>query len=285
MTRFLMSSNAAALEAAIAGLSSATVEAEYGDDVVEGSVLTLAHHGPRAGNQAPCLATIAGMEINVVGLSHLDLDSLGGCAAVIGRKPEAPSFWALAAFIDTAGPHKLGQSGASAEDIRRLQAYWAWAEGHKTFAPRDGSVADVTEAVEAGIEVLTRILADDSDLLAAGDAFAAAEEALNKASFIEVIGGVVVRVGDGFVNHLYTAPSGEVCRAVVGLRTDFHSCTVSLADPLPGVSACDIAQSVWGEGAGGNAGIAGSPRGQVMGLDDLVALRDAVIVAIHSPQA
>lgn len=32
----------------------ATVEAEYGDDVVEGEILTLAHHGSRSNNPAPC---------------------------------------------------------------------------------------------------------------------------------------------------------------------------------------------------------------------------------------
>lgn len=32
----------------------ATVEAEYGDECLEGTMATLAHHGPRANNPAPC---------------------------------------------------------------------------------------------------------------------------------------------------------------------------------------------------------------------------------------
>ena len=32
----------------------ATVEAEYGNNVVEGTKVTLAHHGPRSNNPAPC---------------------------------------------------------------------------------------------------------------------------------------------------------------------------------------------------------------------------------------
>ena len=34
--------------------AAATVEAEYGDICVEGKDVTLAHHGPRSGNPAPC---------------------------------------------------------------------------------------------------------------------------------------------------------------------------------------------------------------------------------------
>lgn len=97
-----------------------TIEAEYGEVCVQGSELTLAHHGPRSGNPPPCVVpqeevraalrrpcwdceyyapwlceTCTGLGSytpqNIqVGLSHLDLDALGGCMAVLGLKPEAP---------------------------------------------------------------------------------------------------------------------------------------------------------------------------------------------------
>lgn len=312
MVRFLISSAADKLFAALASFGrTATVEAEYGDAVVEGSILTLAHHGPRAGNPAPCIAPIPSVryecacggrelqcslcgsqsqtasgwyygppEVEAVGLSHLDLDTLGGCAAILGCKPEADGFWRLAAFVDVSGPHKLGQSGASAEDIRRLRAYHAWAEANKVFAPRDGGALDVTEQVLRSIEVVERVCADDAELLSAGDIFAKKEDELNKLSFVEAKGGVVVRVCGGFANHLYVTPAGEVGRAVVALRTDFHACTVSLADPISGVSCRDIVQGLWGSEAGGHPGIAGGPRNAVMGLDELLKLRDATVAAL-----
>lgn len=268
--KFIISNNPDNLAAALEGSRSATVEAEYGDVVVEGSVLTMAHHGPRAGQPAPCsYANGCAPEAEVVGLSHFDLDTLGGCAAILGVKPENAAFWVAAEFVDLNGPHKLGEIDITPETSRALYAFWAWSQGYRVFPPRDGSVSDVTDQVLSAIEAIERILADDEELLAAGDEFRAKEDDLNKSSLLEVRGSVIVRSADGFTNHLYTTPDGTVAQAVVALNTKFKSVTVSFADTPEGISACEIVQSVWGELAGGHAGIAGSPRGEEMTADDL----------------
>jgi hypothetical protein len=274
MTKFLMSVAPDNLTSALSAYArTATVEAEYGDECVAGSVLTMAHHGARAGQMAPCAYPngCAGDEgVEAVGLSHYDLDSLGGCLAILGLKPEVAGFWKLAEFVDINGAHKLGESGATPENIRRLHAFWAWSGANKVFAPRDGAVLDVTDKVATGVEVVARILADDEALLAAGDAFAATEAKLNKESFVEAEGGVVARVAPAFVNHLYTTPDGVVGMAVVTLNPLTGGVTVSFADAPKGASACAIVQALWGKEAGGHAGIAGSPRGQRMTLADFV---------------
>lgn len=277
--QFIISNNENNLAAALASFAkSATVEAEYGDAVVKGSVLTLAHHGPRSGNPAPCLAEngVTGEGVEAVGLSHLDLDSLGGCAAILGRKPEAQGFWTLAAFVDVNGPHKLGQASADPADIARLYAFWAWSQANRCMAPRDGSVADVTEQVMSAIVVIERICANDTDLFADGEQFRSAEEALNKRSFVEMSAGVAVRVAEVFVNHLYVTPEGATAKAVVAFNTLTGGITVSLADSIPGVSACANMQRLFGKEAGGHAGIAGSPRGARCGLADIHATAEAV---------
>jgi len=283
-TRFFLSSSAEELANFLGTTDlrrTATVEAAYGEILVFGSVITMAHHGSRANQPAPCsYENGCAKGVEGVGLSHIDLDTLGGCAAIIGRKPKADGFWALAAFVDVNGLHKLAHSGANAEDIRRLYAYYAWDQDHKVFAPRDGMVIPVTTQVIDGIVALERIIKGDAAMLAAGDEFANNETELNKTSFVEIQAGVIVRVCGTFSNHLYVTPSGEVGRAVVSLRTDTHSCTVSLADPIPGVSCSKIVQDLWGPDAGGHAGIAGGPRNATMGLDELVALRDKVILTI-----
>lgn len=64
-----------------------TVEAEWGDEVVEGSVLTLAHHSSREGQPAPCLYRSPGHtwpKVALVGVSHLDLDTIGGIIGLMG---------------------------------------------------------------------------------------------------------------------------------------------------------------------------------------------------------
>jgi len=275
--KIIISSSPESLATAIAGKSSATVEAEYGAVCVEGSVLTLAHHGPRSGNPAPCLATNESVRegIDVIGVSHVDLDALGGVMAIMGVKPSAESFWDLAAFVDTHGAHKLGESNASESNLRALHAFWAWSEQNRCYPPRDGSAQDVTEYVRGACAAITSILEGDETMLAAGDAFRAATRTLNLESFKESSGRVVLRVSDSFVNHLYDY-NGEAFDAVVAYNSKFKSVTVSFANPKETDDACKLVQSLWGVLAGGHKGIAGSPRGQEMTLEDAYAALDAI---------
>jgi len=128
-----------------------TVEAEFGDNVVEGSVQTLAHHGPRFNSPAPCATqgVKLGSIDDVIGVSHVDLDTVGGVMSIRGNgysnRKDGWDFWLLAAFVDVNGPHRVEKFCAAVTDIRRLQAYWAWARDHRVYAPRDGTVADVTD--------------------------------------------------------------------------------------------------------------------------------------------
>ena len=81
----------------------ATVEAEYGDYCIEGKTVTLAHHGSRSSNPAPCNADVKPLDISkpqTILISHIDLDTLGGIMALTGEKPYDPSFWAAAEKID-----------------------------------------------------------------------------------------------------------------------------------------------------------------------------------------
>ena len=281
--RFIASADPKVLQAALDGRASATVEAEYGDALVSGSVVTMAHHGPRAGQKAPCAYEadeIPNREsIEVVGLSHVDLDSLGGCAAILGCKPENAAFWRLAEFVDLNGPHKLGQSGAAEPELRAIRSFWAWSQTNR--GPRITSeIIDVTEYVVGAINTLHKILGGDDLLLAGGDKFAANQRELNAGSWLETKDGVVVRVSGQFCNSLYDDPAGNVGKAVVAFNTLSGALTVSLADPIPGVSCVRLVQALFGELAGGHAGIAGSPRGQRMSLKDLQALAEATRTAL-----
>ena len=101
----------------------ATVEAEYGDECLEGTMVTLAHHGPRSNNPAPCntpdvpelppFATVV--------VSHIDLDTLGGIYALQGRKPEDYRFWEAAEMIDVKGAHHIHELDKDIQD--KLNAY------------------------------------------------------------------------------------------------------------------------------------------------------------------
>ena len=270
---FMMANTVHGLKTAIEGKKSVTIEAEYGDDVVAGSRITLAHHGIRSANPPPCTLTNENFEqeryegIEVIGLSHFDLDAIGGVMAVLGMKgPGHESFWKLAGLVDVNGVHKLATLGGSPEDIKRLQAWHAWSEAHRVYAPRDGSAIEVSKEVEVAIVAINLILADNTELLAAGEKFEKEQDELNKASFLDMEFGVIARESEHFVNHLYVPPPFEAgsfpaaAKAVVSYNPKTCAVTLSLADPIPGVSCRDIAVQLWGEEAGGHAGIAGGPR-------------------------
>lgn len=253
-----------------------TVEAEYGEVVVEGSELTLAHHGPRSDNPAPCLhPNIEANPDSIIGLSHVDLDSLGGVLAIMGIKPEG-SFWKLSAFVDTQGPHKVSQFNPSSSDLDALHAFWALSQENRIFPPRDGSVEDITEKVQVLIDGILKILGGDPELIENGREFKRQEETLNKNSFLEINDGVILRQADQFVNHLYTTPEGDIGRIVISHNTKTKAVTISFAEPIEGLNCCELVQRLWGPEAGGHATIAGSPRGQEMSLEDAKELASQI---------
>ena len=313
--KVFISNNAAALAAI---RPTHTVEAEYGLDVVEGTILTLAHHGPRSGNPCPCEGDnipLEGEDPLLIGVSHFDLDTLGGVLRILeGKDPEDSVFWEAAALVDTLGVHKLGEIKrtlrAEALDgfdfggvwydheaygfdvdwdcaAQSLNEFWAWSEAHRLFPPRDGSVLDCTEFFTEALRVLQLILegndldAEYSVLSFRAKEWVEAKEKLDVISERAAWGGdvVLLREADCFVNHLYVNV-GRVFQALVGFNPKVGSVTLSLADPLEGVNCCAIAQQLWGKEAGGHAGIAGSPRGEVLTLADAQWAGDALAAAI-----
>lgn len=274
--RIFLSSNAPNLETALSEYTStATVEAEYGDRVVEGSVITLAHHGPRQERPCPCsLPSLPDLGIEAIGVSHFDLDTLGGVMSIMGKHLPYTcecgygefhnsqlwgEFWQAAAHVDVNGVHKCEADGVV---LRQLQAFWAWSEANRLFPPRDGSVADVSGFINDAIDVIDKILRRDEDLLASGDEWAAEKSALAEESFVESFDGVDLRQSEAFVNHLY----GPSTRAIVGHNTQTGAITVSVPEPIKGFFCGEFLKDMFGPEAGGHAGIGGTPRGQQYSL-------------------
>ena len=226
---------------------------------------------------------------------------LGFCQEeCLGNNPDEDLFWKIAAAVDLRGPHKVEEirkdllkkalRGLTAEEmdhevycfdeewreaLNSLQAFWAWSEGHKLFAPRDGAL-DVTSFFKEAWTVLERIFEDDKALLKAGEKWLKKKEELNKKSFLSLEGGVILRKASAFVNHLYETPEGEIGKAVVAFNENHKSVTVSLADPVKGVNIARLLQSLWGPEAGGHATIGGSPRGTKMAFKDAVEAAEAI---------
>jgi len=305
--KIIMSQRKEELERALkAHRSTVTVEAEYGNSVIEGTILTMAHHGPRADNPAPCLAWHQAGEVSypglrgktditsveVVGVSHIDLDTLGGIAAILGRSSKTrkndltASFWATAAEIDVRGVHHLQSIlpgtvfssiyeapascplayllGIKEEVVDTLNAWYAWSAENR-LGRSDEAVVDVTDYVMSALDIFDSLLFGKGvQLIKAGREWRAEQASLDAASYLETVGRVILRqTGGPFVNCFYRNSA-----AVVAFNERTRAVTLSLADPIHGVDVVAIAQSLWGPEAGGRAGIAGSPRGKEMCIED-----------------
>lgn len=282
-TQIIISSNPDNLQTAITAYQThATVEAEYGQVEVEGSsdLLTLNHH-VRSERPCPCSLDNARFydvrqDIEVIGISHMDIDTLGGICALLGVKPEShePGFWEMAEWVDTKGPHRIRECPAyNATAHVLLASFWAWSQANRLFPPRDGSTTDCTEYVLKAVEELKAILGDNADAVSRGQEFMEKEDALKAESFVR--DGVsesglrmVLRRSENFVNHLYYMEDGSPADIVVGYGEKFKAVTVSRADDSVGVVAKTFVQELWGELAGGHPGIAGSPRGQELEMSE-----------------
>lgn len=278
-----------------------TIEAEYGAGVIQGRLYTVAHHQPAGSpfagthiggpRNAPCAdGSLDFMQADTVLLSHVDLDSLGGCLRMLPEyrdlfdSTERYLFWVLAEWVDVNGPHKLGTCPAGLTPHKpALYAFWAWHKANPCRYERD-AITVVTHHIHAAGVALRRILAGDEEMLAAGTDLQAKEAGLNVRTYHGTVGGspgVVVRyTHTEFVNHLYTTPRGDVCTGVAAFDEDKGEITLSVAETTPGVSCRDILQRLFGDKAGGHDNIAGSPRGQRLSPADFTNALNAFLNAL-----
>ena len=250
------------------------IEAEWGANYIEGSKLTLNHHGVNSDNPAPCIAEISCKDCfddDTIVLSHIDLDSIGGVLNVQRDDlwVKNKKFWRAVAFVDVNGPHKLSTyKELTDKEEKQIYAWWAWSQDNRAPRCQNDTSIDVSEYIQECRVALDKILNGDVEMLEKGIAFKKAEQELNASSYVSSRGDVILRSADTFVNHLYTTPAGTICKVVVAYNTKYKSITISKADSDNDIDCCSIIQSEFGEEAGGHKGIAGSPRGVEYSFDD-----------------
>lgn len=259
-------------------LKTITIECEYGDSCIEGSILTLAHHGARFNNLCPCLKDNEKIECDAIIVSHVDLDTIGGIMAVLGIKPENELFWDLAAYVDLNGPHKIKNFQCPWSVKRFLYAFYAYSRDNKIYLEKDKDFQKID--LSKYFEILEILITDKNkkereSFLKLGDEFKKNEDELNLSSFCEhhYINNdtkVCVRVSNSFVNFLYNGPYGTIHQYVIAFNPKTGSITLSSEDGNSGILSCsDIMVKVFGSEAGGHRGIAGSPRNQRQKLNKI----------------
>ena len=256
----------------------ATVEAEYGEKIIKGTEITLAHHiNEYQNNPAPCNTSNVPVvsDNSTIVVSHLDLDTLGGIAALIGRKKEDIKFWQAAEFIDLHEPHNLFQ--VEEETRNKYIAYQAYQAKHRN--PRFMEVTDVTDIVLEHLNVIDKVIDGDKTLIQEGIKWD--KETKKKIEDCLIFENDNVRVfnspeGVFCSASYYSEKQGKVIPSTVTRNGKFKSVTVAMADGGKKVSAKELVQELWGNEAGGHPGIAGSPRGKEMTEKDMKQLAKLV---------
>lgn len=263
-------------ELALTRTPEATVEAEYGSKVVEGSVVTLAHHVEAYRHHpAPCNAVVAPLQEGgeEILISHLDLDTLGGIMALMGCKPVNQAFWEGAEFIDLNGPHRIRELPYQVKE--QIEAYWAWADTPR-FPPQTNEVVDVTERCKMNIRIIERILNGDEALLESGRKWAAEQLEKTEVCLIEEDKRVRVFATNGiFTAAQYYSPKLDTVASItISYNTAQGSITVATSDGS--LDCCQLTQELFGPEAGGHTGIAGTPRNVRMSLADFMSTVEKV---------
>ena len=257
---------------------SATVEAEYGEKIIKGKKITLAHHIKEyQDNSAPCNTPNVPILSNnsTIVVSHLDLDTIGGIAALMGRKKEDVKFWKAAEFIDLNGPHNLYK--VEEETRKKYIAYEAYQANHRN--PRFTEITDVTNIVLEHLDVIDKVIDGDKKIIQEGIKWN--EETKRKIEECLVFENNNVRIfnspnGIFCSAAYYSEKQGRVIPSTVTRNGKLKTITIAMADGGKKISAKELVQELWGNEAGGHIGIAGSPRGKEMTEKDMEQLANVV---------
>lgn len=268
-----------------------TIEAEYGDKRVYGNLETLAHHGDLSENPAPCNTNVNVYEGGTILISHIDLDTIGGVLAIAGEKPNNEKFWEAAEMIDVNGGHHLRD--IEDEYVRsQLIAYYAWEDENRWQLQQMASESSekAMVAFEKVIDILDIVLDKnhpehkkfiEEALIRDKELF---EEAESKLEYEDEYVRGFVSDGVDCCSHYYSPSEKEYIPATVVFYETGPNIVVGFANngefDNGHLSAREIVQELWGPEAGGRDGIAGSPRGQAMTLEDYENAKNLVIEKI-----
>lgn len=245
----------------------ATVEAEYGVRVLEGEVVTLAHHtGDYKSHPAPCNNQhVPTIDSGTIVISHIDFDTVGGIMHLLGKKPFNPQFWNSVEYIDLNGPHHIRSLSTKHKEM--IEAYWAWCFKERTV-PKIKELSDVTKLIFKHMSAITRIMNGDKKLIEFGKIWS--DSVTQKVESC-------LRYEDNFIRAFVT--ENVFCsasyysltrKAPVSVTVSFHAGRkeITIATSDESIDCEKVVQTLWGAEAGGRSTIAGSPRGRIMNESD-----------------
>ena len=177
----------------------------------------------------------------------------------------APEFWQAAGYIDVNGPHHVHELDSREQD--KLNAIWAW-NADQPRASRITEPTDVTEKIHEWKNAIENAIYYETEMIQRGEEWSKEvtkkvesclyEENKNTRSFV---------TQDVFCSSSYYSPNeNRVFPNTVVFNEKFKAITVANSDGS--LNAKEFMQSMYGPDAGGHPGIAGTPRGKEMTIED-----------------
>ena len=266
------------------------VEAEYGDkDVTDECPQyvdeSLAHHGPRHENPAPCerwdlYGTYKESAIFV--LSHVDADALLGVAICQGSIPDTEEnrkLSELAAWVDKNGPHRGPEHPLwSEQHLRLLTLNWQISVFNKKIKSRElNFTAEFKKLLGEGLRLMddpqTQQEALESYQRQQENVYDALEKHVTIKDKLHVFNSASSMTRNYYVEARDFVSHADV---IVQYNQTFKSITLAVYDEEtaeryfgPGGVITPLVE-FFGEGAGGRKAIGGSPRGVEYKYSDML---------------
>lgn len=164
----------------------------------------------------------------------------------------------------------------------KLNAFEAYSE--PILRTHYDKITDVTNQVYRLADAITYILEPMLSksnrykfLIENGKEWAEEKDRIIEERLVSETANVRLFVSDGvFCSSAYYSPKQNmIIPGIVVYNFNNKSITISFSDDV-NISACDVAQYLWGPEAGGHKGIAGSPRGMEMEYEDAVHAADYI---------
>ncbi len=251
----------------------ATAEAEYGSTVIEGQTATLAHH-VQGWTSAPSLSENLNLNVqedDYILVSHIDLDTVCGIMAVKGVYKYSPEVKKGINYVDCNGQHRMFSSEVSEEARRIILSYIGY-----TLNNRCPQEEDITEYVNTLI-----LKFDTEENFSIGLKFVKGRTAVAESILVRAEGGAVLlhqpsEMNVFGLNSEYILGGVEYDYIVV-FNEKFGSVTASSRlGSNGGLDMVAVMREIFGEGAGGHYGIAGTPRGTTFSIEDAKSVLNAL---------
>lgn len=251
----------------------ATIEFEFGDNVLEGEMYTAAHHAEKYKNRESACMQIRDSKLknfSRIVINKPDIDTYCAMYALLNFGEISEEFFEGVNIIDKFGHREID---TLSKKVRlQIESYWALSYKIKKF-PYTKTMVDVTEICMEHMELLHQIILENPNYMSEEIVEEWRKDVEEKVENCLIAETPNLRVFETF--GIKTSGSYFSKRfnqnAEMTISYNNKKGTISIATINEEIDCKTIAQTLWGCKAGGHKGISGSPRGIKMDRSEFLS--------------